>query len=227
MESNLDCHRLKNHVGDMNVGDMNVSNMIFYRDIAQQFSNTRYKVWPAVQAFIDSFTENTINGDIGCGNGKNMTRPDVKFKGMDLTEEFVEICKKKSLDVIQGNILNIPFEDLYFDNIICIAVIHHLDKKENRIKAISELLRITKEGGKIMIYVWAFEQPENSKRKFTSQDELVPFKTKTETYYRYYHLYVKDELEEEIRLCSLEYNYKYNIIKNDYEYGNWYIIIVL
>lgn len=196
-----------------------------YGNISQDFSNTRYKIWPAVQNFIDTFKTNSINGDIGCGNGKNMVRSDVIFKGMDLTKEFVDICKKKSLDVIHGNILNIPFENSYFDNIICIAVIHHLDKVEDRVKAIAELLRITKQGGKIMIYVWAFEQPENSKRQFTSQDELVPFKTKTETHYRYYHLYIKDELEKEIRSCSLEYNYKYNIIKNDYEYGNWYIII--
>jgi len=196
-----------------------------YGNISQEFNNTRYKIWPSVQNFIDTFETNSMNGDIGCGNGKNMARLDVKFKGMDLTQEFVDICKKKSLDVIQGNILNIPFENSYFDNIICIAVIHHLENIEDRIKAISELFRIVKNRGKIMIYVWAFEQPENSKRQFKSQDEMVPFKTPTGTHYRYYHLYIKDELEKEINLCCEKYDYKYNLIQNNYEYGNWYITL--
>lgn len=196
-----------------------------YGNISQDFSNTRYKIWPIVQNFIDTFEINSINGDIGCGNGKNMARSDVIFKGMDLTQEFVDICRKKLLDVIQGNILNIPFENSYFDNIICIAVIHHLDKVDDRVKAIAELFRITKQYGKIMIYVWAFEQPQNSKRKFQSQEELVPFKTPSGIHYRYYHLYIKDELEKEINLSCEKYNYKYNLIKNDYEYGNWYIIL--
>lgn len=41
-----------------------------------------------------------------------------------------------------------------------------------RIQAIKELARITRKGGKILIYVWAFEQDG---KKFTQQDVLVPW----------------------------------------------------
>lgn len=41
-----------------------------------------------------------------------------------------------------------------------------------RIQAIKELARITRKGGEILIYVWAFEQDG---RKFTQQDVLVPW----------------------------------------------------
>ena len=116
--------------------------------------------------------------------------------------------------------MDIPYEDNYFDYIICIAVIHHLDKREDRIKAISELLRITKQNGKILIYVWAFEQPAGTIRKFTEQDTLVPFQSKISgVYFRFYHVYKENELEEEIKEA------KGNIIKSYYDNGNWCCII--
>ena len=202
-----------------------------YSNIAKDFSNTRYKVWPAVAEFIDTFTSNSFNGDIGCGNGKNILyRTDLKFVGYDICDEFIDICKKRNLDVRKGNILNLPIDDNYFDNIISIAVIHHLSNIDDRVKAIRELYRITKKGGRIMIYVWAFEQPEDSKRQFTNQDEMVSYKkTNGDIYYRYYHLYKEGELEKEINLAlNFELNFEFNnykIIKKSYERGNWYIII--
>ena len=195
-----------------------------YNNIAYDFDNTRHKVWDVVENFINSLNAECLVGDIGCGNGKNMylSRKDIKFKGMDYSPEFVKICKDKQLDVIEGNILDIPFENDTFDNVICIAVIHHLEKKTDRIKAIEELIRITKKGGKILVYVWAFTQPEKSKRKFNTHDEMVPYKKiNGEIYYRYYHLYDNGELEEEVKSTNININ----IINVGYDYGNHYVII--
>ena len=197
-----------------------------YNVIANDFSKTRYKTWPAVADFIDTFKTNSINADIGCGNGKNILyRSELKFKGMDITQEFVKICNERNLDVVEGNILNIPFQSNFFDNVICIAVLHHLENKQERINGICELLRITKSSGMIMIYVWAFEQPSESKRQFDTQDEMVSFKKRDGTvYYRYYHLYKQKELEEEINCAILKSNINV-IIESGYERGNWYVII--
>jgi SAM-dependent methyltransferase len=195
-----------------------------YDIIAIDFDRTRYQVWPIIKKFIDSLRIGCLVGDIGCGNGKNiyLSRKDIKYKGIDLSSEFVKICINKGLDVVQGNILDIPFQDSMLDNSMSIAVIHHLSERTKRIKAISEIMRVTKSNGLILLYVWAFFQPENSKRKFNSHDEMVPFKTLSgETYYRYYHLYEPGELESEIN----ETKYKYNIIESGYEYGNYYTII--
>ena len=54
--------------------------------------------------------------------------------------------------------LYIPFKSNIFDHVISIGVIHHLSTEKRRIKAIQELTRILKPGGKLMIYVWAMEQ---------------------------------------------------------------------
>lgn len=197
-----------------------------YDNIASDFDKTRYQIWPQIKKFLNNLPINCSVADIGCGNGKNMnlTRSDIKFKGMDLSNEFVKICLSKNLDVIQGNILDIPFHSDSFDNSMSIAVIHHLQSRNDRIKAISEILRITKSGGKILLYVWAFKQPSESKRQFTSYDEMVPYKKKNgEIHYRYYHLYQENELESEISEIK---DYNFNIIESGYEYGNYYVILV-
>lgn len=193
-----------------------------YNKIANDFSHTRHSIWPSVAKFIDTFTESSLNADIGCGNGKNMLYKKIQFKGIDICDEFVKICNDRNLDVVKGNILNIPFESEIFDNVISIAVIHHLESRQDRINAIKEIHRICKNGGKYMIYVWAFEQPKESKRKFSSQDEMVPFKKNNgEIYHRYYHLYIKGELESEIKESGIVYQ----SIESYYECGNWYVIV--
>jgi ubiquinone/menaquinone biosynthesis C-methylase UbiE len=199
---------------------MDISNV--YNNIANDFSNTRHKTWPSVAKFIDTFKETDLNADIGCGNGKNMIYKPLKFKGMDICDEFIKICKERELDVIKGNILSIPFESNMFDNIISIAVVHHLSSREERILAIKELFRICKYSGKFMIYVWAFIQPIESKRQFKTQDEMVPFKkVNGEVHYRYYHLYKENELEEEVNSSGISFKH----IESGYERGNYYVII--
>ena len=190
-----------------------------YNIIANEFDNTRYRPWTCVEKFLDSIDPNSSIGDIGCGNGKNMFyRKDCNNYGCDFSENLVNICLKKKLKVVVGDILNIPFKDNQFDNTICIAVIHHLSTIEKRKKAIQELIRITKPNGRIIILVWAFEQEKNSRRKFTKQDNMVDWKDKKGNILgkRYYYVFKENELE------SLLKGYKYTSF---YEKGNWGIII--
>jgi len=56
--------------------------------------------------------------------------------------------------------------------VISIAVVHHFSTDSLRVQAISEMHRIVKVGGQILIYVWAYEQ-EN--KKFATQDVFVPW----------------------------------------------------
>ncbi len=200
-----------------------------YNTIADEFSRTRYTVWDAVKVFLDEIKPHTVLADIGCGNGKNMLyRKDIINIGMDICENFVKICREeRNLSVTHGSILNIPFDSNIADNTICIAVIHHLKTIEERILAISELIRITKPGGHILIYVWCFEQDTKSKRQFKTQDEMVPFKNRDGDIlsYRFYHLYLDGELEKEINMVkeNTEYNFK---IKEMFKDRNNYVAIV-
>jgi ubiquinone/menaquinone biosynthesis C-methylase UbiE len=195
-----------------------------YDKIADQFNNTRYKIWGSVKTFMDSLPTNASVLELGCGNGKNMLyRSDINIKGIDISNEQVIICKRKSLDVEKGNITELKFDDNSFDFMICIATYHHLDNDVDRQKCLKEMYRCLKYSGEVFITVWAMEQQENSSFNFTQTDEMVPWKSKDDgnTYLRYYHIYRKDELRLEItRLCP-----EFKIVKIDWELGNWYVLL--
>ena len=203
---------------------MEVANV--YNQIANDFSKTRYSVWSGVKKILDTLPSNSSNIDIGCGNGKNMLyRDDITFTGLDISTEMVDICQSRGLNCITGDILNLPWDDNTFDNAISIAVIHHLETKEKRIKAIQEIFRIVKH--KILISVWSLKQPDNSKRKFTKPDKMVPFHNKDGSiHYRYYHLYQENELLEEVKMAlkdNDDIEYKIEDFWN--ELGNYYVNI--
>lgn len=169
-----------------------------YSKISNDFSKTRYKVWPNVEKFINQFPMDTKFLEIGCGNGKNMLiRPD-KFKGCDICEEFVNMCKDKNLNVVKADATDLPYEDNIFDVTISVAVIHHLSTEERRLKAIKEMLRVTKTGGKILIEVWGLE----GNNKALGPDTMVPWKMNDMNYERYYHFFSKEEITRLVSSCD-------------------------
>ena len=201
----------------------------FYKKNAENFSKTRNNPWPATKEFLDNLNTNSKVLDIGCGNGRNLFyRKDINIEGLELSEELSEIVRQRGGKVTCGNMINLPFEDNTFDNIICIAVYHHLDNDRDRMNALKEMYRVLKPGGKAFIQVWAMEQPQNSRRKFIKRDTLVPWKNKDGTVMlRYYHIYPKGELEKEIfNLSDNHNNFKFDIESILYEEGNHINIIV-
>ena len=199
--------------------DMNIEEEVkfVYNKIAKKFDNTRYRTWTCVETFLNTLPKNSLIGDIGCGNGKNMLfRTDCEYIGCDFSEEMVKICKEKSLNVFNADVCALPFKDDVFDAIICIAVIHHLSTSEKREMAIRECKRVLKNKGKMLILVWAFEQESNSKRKFQTQDEFVAWKDKKQNIIglRYYHLFCEHELA----------SYFEKSVSIFYEKGNWGIV---
>ena len=205
----------------MSIEDKYVKNV--YDKIAHNFSHTRYRPWTCVEEFLGNVPKNTIIGDIGCGNGKNMLyRKDCHNYGCDFSKELVKICNDQKLNVVEGDVLNIPYNPNNFDYTMCIAVLHHLSTECKRKLAINELIRITKPGGKILILVWALEQEQDSRRKFVEQENYVDWRNKSKRLLgkRYYYVFKKNELE------NLILNKKsVKLIKRFYERGNHGIIL--
>lgn len=199
-------------------------NKEIYNEIAERFDISRVRIWPCVKDFLDKYPSNSLLLDVGCGNGKNMLyRKDLNFKGLDFSINLVEICKKKNLDVIESSMTSIPYNDNIFDGIIMVASYHHLSTESERKSTLDELYRVLKPDCKILIVVWAMEQPIDSKFIFTKSDELVTWTSikNNKTYYRYYHIYSEGELSKEINKLKPEF-----IIDNEYlEKGNWVICL--
>ena len=128
---------------------------------------------------------------------------------------------------IVGNCIDLPFESESFDYAMSIAVIHHLSTESRRLQALQEINRILKTGGEALIYVWAYEQPrfENETTqdvnvKWMLQKKYSEKKENDEIFYRYYHLFKKNELETLIsRINTLE------IIETGNQYNNWYCVV--
>jgi ubiquinone/menaquinone biosynthesis C-methylase UbiE len=188
-----------------------------YNQIATDFSRTRYKVWPCVASFLDLITTGAGSytiAEIGCGNGKNLvylrnrlvsvSRQSYNLIGVDISAELLKICQGQGIEVVLGSILAIPLLDGHLDYTLSIAVIHHLPMRKDRIQALKELARVTRVCGRILITVWARKQTTEDgtkcgKRQFSSNDEMVGFKTTSgETHYRYYHLYDDGELADDL-----------------------------
>jgi SAM-dependent methyltransferase len=175
--------------------------MEVYNNIAKSFASTRISIWDKVKDFLDQAESNSSLLDVGCGGGQNMLyRNDLQTIGIDICPEFIELCHEKKLNVIEGNILNIPFPNDNFDSVICIAVIHHLKTHDERMKAIKELLRVTKK--RLLFSLWKEMRysPHTTKGVITKLegdgDYLIPWRLNGETFLRFYHFITDIEVED-------------------------------
>ena len=139
------------------------------------------------------------------------------------------ICKQKGFQVTVCDNLSLPYRSNVFDVVLSIAVIHHFATSERRQLAIKELMRVTRVGGRVLIFVWALEQ--HGKREFSleHQDVLVPWVVKSgegeRVYQRYYHLFKEGELEEMVRTAAQVHGLDLDIVQSGYDKDNWYCII--
>lgn len=124
--------------------------------------------------------------------------------------------------------IDIPHPDNRFDFAICIAVVHHFSTVERRRQSVEAILRTLRPDGRCLLFVWALEQKQ-SRRGWDeqhAQDVLVPWVTKStklgemnsETHLRYYHLYRRGELEEDVVAVGGQ------IVEAGYDRDNWWAI---
>jgi len=212
---------------------------IQYDLIATEFDKTRIRIWNNVKEFLHTYKNaNNLLLDAGCGNGKNMIYANelgYKTHGIDFSNKLVKICVEKGLDVKQCDILAIETEQdtkEIYDNIICIAVIHHLDDLDKQKRAILNLLYLLKNNGELLISVWSLEKTlhESDKyeksikdyRNFVKGHNLIPWNSrynKSDSIDRYYYIHDKESFKELIDNIASECNIEYTI---SFEKQNWF-----
>ncbi len=114
-----------------------------------QASSARYK-------FATQYAQNKVILDIGCGGGhgsyKLIRAGAKKIYGVDVIADSIEYCQAHynhpNLFFKQGDITRLDFDDNSFDLICAFEVIEHI---KNYQKAISELRRVLKPGGLLII----------------------------------------------------------------------------
>lgn len=152
-----------------------------YDNIAEQFSSTRYKKWPKVEAFLSSISEDSLVLDVGCGNGKYLDSKSTFNIGCDLSSKLLTICRRKQFQVVQCDMMQLPFRSCIFDTIICVAALHHIVGTERRQKCLEEMTSLLHDHkSRLLIQVWAFEQELERDNPYLKQDRKISDATRTE-----------------------------------------------
>ncbi|CAD6187854.1 unnamed protein product [Caenorhabditis auriculariae] len=148
------------------------SRLATYQKQDKRSSQTSHRIWPRVRHFVESLPPGCVVVDVGCGEAK-YTSPSVFVMGIDACSEVLLSVKQKSkLDLMLGDAVTLPLRDGCVDAILNVSVIHHLSTVTRRRQALKECARCLRVGGQMLLYTWAFEQPNGV---FPSQDVLVPW----------------------------------------------------
>jgi len=95
--------------------------------------------------------------DAGCGSGRNMV--DLArlgpITGIELSDTSVLLARERDVgEVIEGSVLDMPFDDASFDLATSLDVIEHL---EDDLGALRELRRVVAPGGCLLVTVPAYQ----------------------------------------------------------------------
>lgn len=199
-----------------------------YDAIAAEFSRTRKAQWDEFEAFKSYLKPGMMLADIGCGNGRliEILPENTKYIGIDTSKNIINEARKlhPTYTFEEGSLLNIPLPSNSTDATFCIATLPHIPSKALRERAINELVRITKPGGKIIISVWNLWQMKFLKNilcalvekiffgKYDWNDLFIDWDNKLK---RYYHAFTKSELRNMLRKkVTIEkiYTSRYNTI---------------
>lgn len=133
----------------------------------------RYYYWPVFGTLyrrrVELALAECLGGDrileIGFGTGLtflNLTEMYREIHGLDLTADVPQV--KSVFDALglktflqNGNVLNMPYEDGYFDTVLLISILEHL-KPEEQSQAFAEIKRVLKPGGQV-VYGVPVERP--------------------------------------------------------------------
>jgi SAM-dependent methyltransferase len=96
--------------------------------------------------------------DVGTSTGANLRLlRDLGFHavdGLDFSQEAIRYCREKGLGIVRhGDVCGMPFADESFDLLLATDIIEHVD---DDLKALREIARVLRPGGKALIVVPAF-----------------------------------------------------------------------
>ncbi|MBU3904545.1 MAG: class I SAM-dependent methyltransferase [Nanoarchaeota archaeon] len=171
-----------------------------YDEIAEDWNNKHQFPHPAQLITLKNWKGKIL--DLGCGNCINLTIFEgSELYGLDFSENMIKeaekFCKDNEMEVLLkvGDILNTGYPDKYFDYIIFSKAIQHLKKKDH-FKAMIELRRILKDGGKCFIACWNKKYEDNLDKK---KEAMIPWILGDKIYERYYYFFDEQELIDLIK----------------------------
>ena len=234
--------------------DLKIQIMETYDEIAGDFDPTRPHPWPETMEFVKSLSKGQKILDLGCGTGRNsvyLASQDLQVVGIDFSSNMLGIAYQKGREMnagdnpafIRADIMELPFRASTFDAAIFIAALHHIPNEIYRLAALDELFRCLKPGAKVLVSVWAFDQPrfrevmeeqvEKGDKKIVPKrrsenepcsvpdgspgDVYVPWtRNDGSVFKRFYHLFRENELDELLKKSQFGVQEVYRVKDNYY-----------
>ena len=119
--------------------------------------------------------------DLGCGAGRHLKflaengfeayGCDYSSSGIKASQELLASANLKANFEI-ASVDNLPYDDEFFDGLICFGVLYYNDKQSIQ-KAASEIFRVLKKGSKALILVRNLEYYRYEKAKKLSKYEVI------------------------------------------------------
>jgi ubiquinone/menaquinone biosynthesis C-methylase UbiE len=113
---------------------------------------------------ITTFAKRLPNGatvlDAGCGAGRDadiLSKQGLEVTGVDLSGGLLEVARKTFPEItfVQGNLLDLPFDDASFDGVWSNTSLLHLETAEDVKRALGEIYRVLKKPGLLHVVVKA------------------------------------------------------------------------
>lgn len=190
-----------------------------YDGISKEFSDSRAFAGKEFELFDEYLQPGQNILDLGCGNGRllqylektasNWHQPVFYYTGVDSSKNLLtEAHRKHPHHTFKtGDMTKIPAKDKTVDVLFCIRAFHHLPTKKLRLKAISEIKRVLKPEGVLIMTVWDLWQKKYWKQlakaifksmitfgTYAPNDSFIPWgKAKSP---RYYHAFTLKELQK-------------------------------
>jgi tRNA (uracil-5-)-methyltransferase TRM9 len=172
-----------------------------WETIAEGWSSWRQAPLKEVEILAKEWKAGSVL-DIGCGNGRNLipfAMAGFDCHGIDFSRRMIDLArghfKRKGLDAEfrVASATRLPYRANTFDYCISVAVFHHLESEKERAKALSEMKRVLKPGGRALITVWNKLQ---LRFLLSPKDTYIAWRRKGKIYQRYYHLFDYWELKQ-------------------------------
>ena len=139
-----------------------------YDKIGSHFDKLRPPSWDFVKDWLKN--NSSISSKLliaGCGGGRHVrlaSELGYAVTGLDISEVMIEaasrsvsgIKSRSEPDWIVSDICEIPRKESTFDNTLAVAILHHLPPKLSKL-ALSELARVMKPGGRLLLSCWGPE----------------------------------------------------------------------
>ncbi|MFH1890640.1 MAG: class I SAM-dependent methyltransferase [Candidatus Kuenenbacteria bacterium] len=203
-----------------------------YDLIAEDFSDTRNRVWPEMERLIRQYVkEGDKVLDVGCGNGRLLDiLPKVDYLGIDNSKGLIDEAKSKLGNSEIGKFGKVDFkvmdilklhqiEERNFDVIFMFAVFNHMPSEELRLKVLNNIKKILKLNGLLIMTNWNLWQLGQKKsvwsrkiKKFGFRDLMTVWQSgdkqrKGELYYRAFTKWELNKLFKQARFELVENYY--------------------